>query len=193
MLWPSSPSSTICHCRMCQKAVGGPFAALSKVALKSFTWTRGLPASFRSSSSAERHFCAACGTPLTFQRLGGDAIEVTTGSLDAPALVPPTTNFGTEARLPWIEELRLGRLRHADSGRQRWASGRDQPAAPRLPNAGRLDAAARGMSLGARVRCTNTNAGSEGERRLSSSVTHAKASRAGGMTTIRMFPRRRAL
>jgi hypothetical protein len=104
------PESTVCHCRMCQKAVGGPFAALSKVTLRNFIWTRGLPASFRSSSSAERHFFAACGTPLTFQRLGGDAIEVTTGSLDAPALVPPTTNFGTEARLPWIEELRLGRL-----------------------------------------------------------------------------------
>jgi hypothetical protein len=30
------PESTVCHCRMCQKAVGGPFAAHSKVALKSF-------------------------------------------------------------------------------------------------------------------------------------------------------------
>ena len=26
-----APESTVCHCRMCQKAVGGPFAALSKV------------------------------------------------------------------------------------------------------------------------------------------------------------------
>jgi hypothetical protein len=104
------PESTVCHCRMCQKAVGGPFAALSKVTLKNFAWTRGLPASFRSSSSAERHFCVACGTPLTFQRLGGDAIEVTTGSLDTPALAPPTKNFGTEARLPWIDKLLPGRL-----------------------------------------------------------------------------------
>ncbi len=44
-----TPESTICHCRMCQKAVGGPFAALSKVPLSRFAWTRGEPAAFRSS------------------------------------------------------------------------------------------------------------------------------------------------
>jgi len=105
-----SPISTVCHCRMCQKAVAGPFAALSKAALTSFAWTRGTPASFQSSSAAERHFCAACGTPLTFRFLDADAIEVTTGSLDAPALAPPTKNFGTEGRLPWIDVLLPGRL-----------------------------------------------------------------------------------
>jgi hypothetical protein len=104
------PESTVCHCRMCQKAVGGPFAALSKVRLASFAWTRGQPESFRSSSTAERHFCAACGTPLTFRRLGGDAIEVTTGSLDTPAVAPPTKTFGVEARLPWIDRLQPGQL-----------------------------------------------------------------------------------
>src|ERR1700761_5534066 len=97
-----TPESTVCHCRMCQKAVGGPFAAFCKVHTTCFAWTRGDPASFRSSSAAERHFCAACGTPLTFRYLDGDAIEVTTGSLDTPAGVPPTMNFGVESRLPWI-------------------------------------------------------------------------------------------
>ncbi len=104
------PEATLCHCRMCQKAVGGLFAALSKVPLANFAWTRGKPASFRSSSAAERHFCAMCGTPLTFRYLDGDAIEVTTGSLDVPALAPPTKNFGTEARLFWIDRLLPGRL-----------------------------------------------------------------------------------
>ncbi len=105
-----TPESTVCHCRMCQKAVGGPFAALSKVPMARFAWTRGEPAAFRSSSAAERHFCAACGTPLTFHFLDGDAIEVTTGSLDSPAPVPPTKNFGAESRLPWIDRLMPGRL-----------------------------------------------------------------------------------
>jgi len=104
------PTSTLCHCRMCQKAVGGLFAAFCKVPLTAFAWTRGQPASFLSSSAAERHFCATCGTPLTFRFLDGDAIEVTTGSLDTPALTPPTMNFGTECRLPWIELLQPGRL-----------------------------------------------------------------------------------
>jgi len=81
-----------------------------KVSLASFAWTRGEPGSFRSSSAAERHFCTNCGTPLTFWFLDGDAIEVTTGSLDAPALAPPTKNFGAEARLSWVDLLLPGRL-----------------------------------------------------------------------------------
>jgi hypothetical protein len=105
-----TPVSSVCHCRMCQKAVGGPFAALSKLPTTRFAWTRGQPASFQSSSAAERHFCAACGTPLTFHYLDGDAIEVTTGSLDRPALAPATKNFGVEGRLPWIDRLMPGRL-----------------------------------------------------------------------------------
>jgi hypothetical protein len=104
------PESTICHCRMCQKAVGGPFAALSKVVTGRFFWTRGEPASFRSSDAAERHFCAACGTPLTFHYLDSETIEVTTGTLDTPALAPPTKNFGTASRLPWIGLLLPGVL-----------------------------------------------------------------------------------
>jgi len=95
---------------MCQKAVGGLFAALSKVQTTNFVWTRGEPARFNSSSAAERHFCAGCGTPLTFHFLEGEAIEVTTGSLDNPGLAPITKNFGTEARLPWIGLLAPGEL-----------------------------------------------------------------------------------
>jgi hypothetical protein len=105
-----SPESTVCHCRMCQKAVGGLFAALSKVKTAHFAWTRGEPASFQSSSAAERHFCAACGTPLTFHFLDGESIEVTTGSLDNPAALPVTKNFGTESRLPWIGLLAPGQV-----------------------------------------------------------------------------------
>jgi len=104
------PESTVCHCRMCQKAVGAPFAALSKVPAARFAWTRGEPASFRSSTVAERHFCAACGTPLTFHYLDADTIEVTTGSLDTPALVPATKNFAAASRLPWIGLLMPGAL-----------------------------------------------------------------------------------
>jgi hypothetical protein len=104
------PVSSVCHCRMCQKAVGGPFAALSKLPTAQFAWTRGTPGKFQSSSAAERHFCSACGTPLTFHYLVGDAIEVTTGSLDQPVGLPATKNFGVEARLPWINRLVPGRL-----------------------------------------------------------------------------------
>ena len=47
---------SICHCRMCQKASGAPFASFADIARDDFSWTRGTPASFRSSSIAMRGF-----------------------------------------------------------------------------------------------------------------------------------------
>ena len=104
------PEGSVCHCRMCQKAVGGPFAALAKLNKTDLVWTRGTPAAFRSSAAAFRDFCAACGTPLTFRYPDAAHMEVTIGSLDDPASVPPRRNFGAESRLPWIAELLPGRL-----------------------------------------------------------------------------------
>lgn len=104
----------LCHCRMCQKAVGGPFAALAPVRLADFAWTRGTPATFRSSEVAARDFCADCGTPLTFRYLEGPGdvpgddgsqggwIDVTIGSLDRPADVPPLRHYGIESLVPWM-------------------------------------------------------------------------------------------
>ena len=36
---------SICHCRMCQKASGAPFASLAEIGHEHFSWTRGTPAS----------------------------------------------------------------------------------------------------------------------------------------------------
>jgi hypothetical protein len=96
----------LCHCRMCQKAVGGPFISLAEVKHADFAWTRGTPATFRSSSIAERDFCAACGTPLSYRAIGGDMIELTTGSFDRPDLLVPTYASGTEAHLGWVGRIR---------------------------------------------------------------------------------------
>jgi hypothetical protein len=106
----AAPEGSVCHCRMCQKAVGGPFAALAKFAKTDLAWTRGQPASFRSSSASCRDFCAACGTPLTFRYIDAAHMEVTIGSLGVPAAVPPLRNFGTESRLAWVADLVPGRL-----------------------------------------------------------------------------------
>ncbi len=97
--------ASLCHCRMCQKASGGPFMAFVGVRLDHFAVTRGAPALYRSSEIAERGFCAACGTPLTYQLLGRDGINVTIGSLDRPADVQPTEQFGVELALPWFAGL----------------------------------------------------------------------------------------
>ena len=95
----------LCHCRMCQKAVGGLFAALVSAPRDAFAWTRGQPARWRSSAKVDRGFCAACGTPLFYEDVTGDHISVTLGSLDDPAAFPPVSHDGIEGRMPWFFDL----------------------------------------------------------------------------------------
>jgi hypothetical protein len=106
----SLPEGSVCHCRMCQKAVGGPFAALARLPKADVVWTRGRPAVFRSSASGLREFCRDCGTPLTFAYDDAGHMEVTIGSLDRPVLAPPGRAFGVESRLAWVVDLVPGRL-----------------------------------------------------------------------------------
>jgi hypothetical protein len=95
---------TLCHCRMCQRAVSGPFAALAEVETTRVTWT-GTPSVWASSNIAERGFCAACGSPLFYREIGGATIELTAGSLDHPEAYRPSSNHGTERRLAWLASL----------------------------------------------------------------------------------------
>src|SRR4051794_21580650 len=69
------------------------FARVRKAALR---WTRGQPTSFRSSSLVERQFCAACGTPLTYNLIEGPNISVTIGSLDDPEAARPVLQYSIE-------------------------------------------------------------------------------------------------
>jgi hypothetical protein len=93
----------VCHCRMCQRATGGLFAALAGCAKDRLEWTRGVPAYFASSSLAKRGFCPDCGTPLTFAYNQPEArIYVTIGSLDAPDRAAISFQYGLEGKLPWV-------------------------------------------------------------------------------------------
>ena len=96
---------SVCHCRMCQKAVGGPFVALAMFRPEQITWTRGTPASYRSLTIAIRLYCAGCGTPLAFFDDDSGNIELTLGSLDDPEHLIPTRAAGTESQLHWVEAV----------------------------------------------------------------------------------------
>lgn len=98
-------SSHICHCRMCQKAVGNFFAALIGVPRENFKWTRGEPALFQSSDPVTRGYCRDCGTPLLYDHAASKHLNVTIGSLDDPALFPPKVQFGLEGRMPWFTDI----------------------------------------------------------------------------------------
>ena len=104
-LYAEPTGGSICHCRMCQKAVGNYFAAFAGVKWDDFGWTRGEPGVFKSSDLVERGFCRDCGTPLFFRYVDRDRIALTVGSLDQPAIAVMEEQFGTESRLPAFETL----------------------------------------------------------------------------------------
>ncbi len=98
--------TSLCHCRMCQKAHAAPFAAFLSVAIADVTWTRGERQRFQSSNAVARGFCGDCGTPLTFEAaVGGKNIALAICALDDPAAVTPEKQNKPGARLPWVAHL----------------------------------------------------------------------------------------
>jgi hypothetical protein len=95
-----------CHCRMCQLAFGNtrvPFFNLPQAAV---TW-EAEPRWYMSSKFAKRGFCSTCGTPLSFQYLDSERMDLAVGSLDDPSVLTPTSHFAVESRVEnW----------HADDG-----------------------------------------------------------------------------
>lgn len=83
--------SSICHCRMCQRAFGSFYAAL--VVVHGLEWTKGKRRMFASSNVSQRGFCGDCGTPLSLENFDDDQVEIATGSLDNPELAPPTVQI----------------------------------------------------------------------------------------------------
>jgi hypothetical protein len=104
--WVEGPTyASVCHCRMCQKASGQPFMAFTGGKLENLRWTRGRLAIFNSSEHAERGFCSACGTPLTYRLTSTARISVTMASLDNPEAMRPTKAYGIEGKLSWTDTI----------------------------------------------------------------------------------------
>lgn len=95
----------VCHCRMCQKAVGNFFAALVGVPIPDLTWTRGAPATWESSDGIDRGFCATCGTPLFYHYRAGGHVSLCIATFDEPAGIGLKFQSGAEGLLPQVAEL----------------------------------------------------------------------------------------
>jgi hypothetical protein len=98
------PTNTmICHCRTCRRVAAAPVVAWVTFPASRFELLEGHPAEFRSSPPVRRTFCAACGTPLTYEH--GDAggyVDVTTCSLDNSELFPPTHHSWLSHDIAWL-------------------------------------------------------------------------------------------
>lgn len=95
--------SSVCYCRMCQKASANHAQALVSVGEAGFTWTRGAPSWFQSSNAARRGFCEKCGTPLAYDAPDGLALSVLT--FDDPDAVTPTIAYGVEGKRFWCDAI----------------------------------------------------------------------------------------
>jgi hypothetical protein len=95
--------SSICHCRMCQKAFGAYYAPLVSTRGAELIWTRGSRKTFRSSNHVERGFCGDCGTPLTYE--APDGVAVAAGAFDDPSRLPPVVQFGIENKIDFVDHL----------------------------------------------------------------------------------------
>jgi hypothetical protein len=104
-----------CHCRMCQKALGGLFGYFVVFSGpnigETFKFTREEPKYYRSSEWGERGFCSECGTPLVMR--DSDSFGVMIGSLDHPEDFPPKSHSGIESQVPWLK---------IDDGLPRWTT-----------------------------------------------------------------------
>ena len=91
----------ICHCQICQKALGAAFNARLLFRDTDVQLT-GPAARFPSSPALERGFCSSCGTTVFSARRSAKLIGLTVGSLDDPGQFRPDMHFWTSSRQPWL-------------------------------------------------------------------------------------------
>lgn len=97
----------LCHCRMCQRATGSVSIAFKNVPKAAVSW-QSAPDYYQSSPIAQRGYCAACGTSLTFEHPDSEKMDLTVASFDQPAVFRPTSHFGVESmHRQWLDTAGL--------------------------------------------------------------------------------------
>jgi hypothetical protein len=92
----------VCHCRLCQRAIGAAFNARLLFRIDDVTIT-GPVETVNSSPSLKRGFCPRCGTTIFSRRDAAGIMGLTSGSLDDPSLFAPQIHIFTNSRQPWVK------------------------------------------------------------------------------------------
>ena len=95
-----------CHCRECQRASGGGYAAVLVAWKADFELELGEPAYYAIDSEnpyyLHRGFCSDCGSPVIMKRPERPKLAyVYAGSLDTPEHYSPTMEIFTEEAHSW--------------------------------------------------------------------------------------------
>lgn len=95
-------NSGICHCRTCQRISSAPRLPFIGVRSEDFGFTKGAPATYRSSPGVSRSFCGLCGSPLTYRCDDAPGeLDVMTVSLDDPGAFPPAFHVWADEAVGW--------------------------------------------------------------------------------------------
>ena len=102
-------TSTVCHCRDCQRFTGSAFAALVYARKETLT-IEGTTKTFTSPGGSGkpmlRHFCSECGSTIAQEpgtRPGLVVLHV--GTLDDPKSVTPAREIFCDDALPWVQTI----------------------------------------------------------------------------------------
>ena len=91
----------VCHCRLCQTAIGAAFNARVLFRIDDVT-IEGPLATVNTSPDLKRGFCPNCGTTMFSRRDSAGIIGITTGSLDDPTGFNPQMHIFTASKQPWV-------------------------------------------------------------------------------------------
>jgi hypothetical protein len=91
----------VCHCRLCQRAIGAAFNARVLMPLRSVA-LHGPVGRYHSTPELVRGFCTACGTTVFSERRATGVIGLTCGSLDKAGLFQPADHIWTSSQQPWV-------------------------------------------------------------------------------------------
>ena len=98
-------TQALCHCSDCRRHAGTPLVGWAMFKSDQVQVTQGEARIYASSENGRRHFCADCGTGLFYvnERTLPGLIDVQTGTLDDPALLPAQLHIQTAERIPWMD------------------------------------------------------------------------------------------
>ena len=94
---------THCHCGLCRKAHGSPFATYAVGPSEPFSYVSGEEHAVQFESPGFiRSFCKLCGSVLPNNHLG-DIVAVPAGGLDDPLGIKPSAHIFAKWKAPWYE------------------------------------------------------------------------------------------
>lgn len=94
-----------CHCSMCRKHHGAPFATFVSADSSGFRWAKGedLLVRYQSSPGHTRAFCRVCGSSLPDPDPGAASFFLPAGTLDDDPGTRPAAHIFVASKAPWVE------------------------------------------------------------------------------------------